>query len=76
MGLGEMDNITLNPARSDPDVPKGETVIMEVIDRNGQRLYFTGNGLTIPGQGFFPYKDIQHADWPSRPGQCFFQYAD
>ena len=66
MGFGKMDNVTLDPAHSHPDVPAGEVVVMEVVDCNGQGLFFTGSGFTIPGHGFVPYKDIFGADWARR----------
>ena len=63
LGFGRIHNVTLNPTVSHPDVPAGETVIMEVIDRSGQGLFFTASCFTIPGHGFIPYKYIEHADW-------------
>jgi hypothetical protein len=58
-----MDNVTMEPANTHPDVPSGEVVVMEVVDRNGQGLFFTGSGFAIPGHGFVPYKDISGAGW-------------
>ena len=66
IGLGQMANVTLDPAHSHPDVPAGEVVVMEVVDLNGQGLFFTGSGFTVPGHGFVPYKDIFGADWARR----------
>jgi hypothetical protein len=63
-GFGRMENFTLFPAYSHPDVPADESVIMEFIDPKGQSLFFTTRGLTIPGHGFIHYKDIGHSDWP------------
>jgi hypothetical protein len=62
-GFVGKDNFTLFPAHSHPDVPADETVFMEFIAPNGQGLFFTPNGFTIPGQGFIPYKAIRCADW-------------
>lgn len=72
IGFGQMDNVTLNPAHSHPDVPAAEAVVMEVIDRDGRGLFFTGSGFTIPGHGFVPYKDIFGADW----ARCGLTTAD
>jgi hypothetical protein len=64
-GFEDRDNITLFPAYSHPDVPAGESLIMEFIDPKGQGLFFTTNGFTVPGHGFIPYKSVGHADWGS-----------
>lgn len=58
-------NAKLAPPYSHPSVPAGEPVIAEVVDRNGQGLFFTGSGFTLPGHGFIHYDDIAAAEWIS-----------
>jgi len=60
-----VQNIKLDPAYSHPLVPKGQTVIAEVVDRAGQGLFFTGYGFTLPGRGFVSYDNIKKASWMS-----------
>ena len=60
-----VENIKLEPAYSHPLVPKGQTVIAEVVDRTGQGLFFTGCGFTLPRHGFVNYDDIKEASWMS-----------
>ena len=49
-------------------MPKGQTVVAEVVDRTGQGLFFTGSGFTLPGHGFVNYDDIKEASWMSAKG--------
>jgi hypothetical protein len=64
LGFESNFNVTLNPPAPHPDVPTGETAVMEYIDPDGRRYLFTGTGFTIPGHGFILYKDASHIDWP------------
>jgi hypothetical protein len=65
IGKRHVHNVNLSPAYSHPSVPKGETVIAEVIDRAGKGVFFAGNGFTLPGHGFIHYDDIAAAEWIS-----------
>ena|SRR5215469_14863974 len=65
IGKKYVHNVKLRPAYSHTSVPAGETVIAEVVDRDGQGLFFTSGGFTLPGRGFFRYEDIVGAEWIS-----------
>jgi hypothetical protein len=67
MNSKEHQGVKLCQIDSHPSVPKGEIVLMEVIERGGQSLFFTGTGFTLPGHGFIPYAVTERADWPRGP---------
>jgi hypothetical protein len=64
-GVPKMQNVTLYPDVSNPDVPRNEIEVFNFIDLDGQELIFTSNGFTFPGRGYIPYKEIIIATWPS-----------
>ena len=56
-------NATLGPTYSHPGVPAGETPLVEVIDRRGCGIFFTGSGFTMPGGKFVRYDDVERVIW-------------
>ena len=65
---GQPPSFTLTPANTHPSVPDGDTVLLEVIDRNSLGLFFTRTGVVLPDLGYIPYKRITRLDyrWPDK----------
>lgn len=77
IGKRHVPNVKLHPSYSHPSVPTGETVIVEVIDRTAEGLFFTSSGFTLPGHGFVYYDDIVTAMWiSSRPDRFTHKRED
>jgi hypothetical protein len=52
-----------NPGATHPDLPAGETGILEFTTPNSVRFVFSEGGFTFPGHGFVPYQDAAWVDW-------------
>jgi hypothetical protein len=67
LGSVEIPGVRLGLIGLHPPVPKGETVFMELIESDGQSLFFSTTGFTFSGHGFIPYNVVESADWPRGP---------
>jgi hypothetical protein len=65
---GQPPNFRLCPAGTHPSVPEGDTVLLEVIDLNGQGVFFTNSGVALPNHGFTSYRRITSVGyrWPDK----------
>src|SRR5687767_6402056 len=63
---GNEPNVVMAPTWAQPNVPAGEVVILEVINRESIGVPFTESGFFAPGHGFVRYDDVREVHWISR----------
>lgn len=61
-------NAFIAPTFRNPGVPKGETVVVEVINKESVGVPFTETGFLAASHGFVRYEDIQEVHWISPEG--------
>lgn len=61
-------NAVLAPGWGHSRVPEGETVIVEVINKESVGVPFTETGFLPPSRTFLRYEDIQEVHWISPDG--------
>jgi len=76
MTRDHLHNVILKSKCSHPSLPKDESSVAEVVDRNGHSYFFTNNGFILPGRGFVSYRDIKAIEWISFKPDRFKRKAE
>jgi hypothetical protein len=66
MNHGNVHNVRLRPSASHFSLPPGEVPVAEIVNRNGQSIFFGEMGFALPGRRYIAYDEIESATWISR----------
>lgn len=59
LNSGHLDNVVLRPPYSRSGLPEGEMFLLDIIDKAGCSIPFTGSGFLMPGRGFIRYAEVK-----------------